>query len=79
MHFAETLDQQRAWIKQWRRAEIALREVKREEMAAMTDDEAISAFNALDMPPELIWRSPDRANSAGLIEQQRLFKKAHSH
>jgi hypothetical protein len=79
MHLAESPAEQRIWMKQWRDAAIALHEIKREEMAGMTDEKAIAAFNALDMPPELIWRSPDRANSAGFIEQQRVFRKAYRH
>ncbi len=79
MHFAETPEEQRIWMRQWRSAEVALRTIKREELRAMTDQDAIAAFNALDMPPELCWRSPERVNSLGLVEQQRIFKKAHRH
>jgi hypothetical protein len=79
MHLAETPEEQKGWMKQWRFAEIALRQVKREELRAMTDEDAVAAFNALNMPPELVWRSPDRVCSAGLVEQQRLFQKARGH
>jgi hypothetical protein len=76
MHLAETPEEQRAWMKQWRAAAIALRQVKREELRAMRDEDAVAAFNALDVPPELGYRSPERSNSEGLIEQQRIFGKA---
>lgn len=79
MHLAETPEEQRAWMNQWREAEKYLHRVKREELHAMTDEDAVAAFNALDMPPELVWRSPERANSEGLIEQQRIFNKARRH
>jgi hypothetical protein len=79
MHLAETPEEQRAWMAQWRLAEKALREIKREELRAMTDEQAIAAFNALDMPPELVYRSPERLNGSGLVEQQRIFGKARRH
>ncbi len=79
MHLAETPEEQKAWMAQWRSAEVALRQVKREELRAMTDEDAVAAFNALDMPPELAYRSPERANSNGLVEQQRIFQKARRH
>ncbi len=79
MHLAETPEEQRKWMQQWREAEKYLRQVKREELRAMTDQDAVAAFNALDMPLHLVWRSPERVNSEGLIEQQRIFKKAHRH
>ena len=75
MHLAETPEEQRRWMQQWRAAAVALRKVKREELRAMKDEDAVAAFNALDMPPELVWRSPERIRSSGLVEQQRLFQK----
>ena len=51
LHLAETPEQQRLWMAQWRSAEAALLEVKREELRALTDEEAVASFNALDMPP----------------------------
>ena len=79
MHLAETPEEQQAWMKQWRAAAVALRKVKREELRAMTDAQAIAGFNSLDTPPEFGYRSPERANSEGLIEQQRIFRKARRH
>ena len=76
IHLAETPEEQRKWMEQWRSAAITLRQVKREELRAMTDEDAVRAFNALDCPPELGYRNPERANSEGLIEQQRIFGKA---
>jgi len=79
MHVAETAEEQRAWMNQWREAEKYLRKAKREELRAMTDEDAVAAFNALDMPLDLVWRSPERVNSEGLIEQQRIFNKTRRH
>jgi hypothetical protein len=79
LRFAETPEEQQKWMQQWRSAEAALLEVKREELRAMTDEEAIFSFNALDLPPEMIYRAPDRLHSPGFIEQQRIFRKARGH
>lgn len=76
---AETPEEQRAWMAQWRAAAIALKKIKREELRAMTDAQAVEAFNALDMPPGLFPRSADRLDGRGLVEQQRIFQKARSH
>lgn len=79
LRLAETPEEQKQWMAQWREAEQALLEVKREELRALTDEEAIASFNALDMPPELVFRFPDREQSLGFIEQQRLFGKVRGH
>jgi len=79
LRLAETPEEQKKWMAQWRLAEVALLEVKREELHALTDEDAIFAFNSLDMPPEMIYRAPDRAESRGFVEQQRIFGKAHGH
>ncbi len=79
LHLAETPEEQKQWLAQWRSAEAALLEVKREELRALTDQDAVESFNSLDMPPELIYRSPDREQSLGFIEQQRLFGKVRSY
>lgn len=64
---------------QWRSAEAGLLEVKREELQALTDEEAVASFNALDMPPEPVYRFPDREQSLGFVEQQRIFGRARGH
>ncbi len=79
LRMAETPEEQKAWMAQWRLAAEGLREVKRDELRALTDAEAIASFNALDMPPELIYRVADRAESPGFVEQQRFFQKARRH
>ncbi len=76
---AETPEEQKQWMAQWRLAEKGLLEIKREELRAMTDADAITSFNVLDMPPEMIYRSPDREKSLGFAEQQRIFGKVRGH
>jgi hypothetical protein len=79
MHLAETPEEQRVWMKQWRAAAIALRQVKREELRAMRNEDAVAAFNALDLPPHDFPRAADRMADSGLVEQQRIFQKARGH
>jgi hypothetical protein len=79
MHLAESPEEQRIWMQQWRSAAIALRDMKRQELRAMTDEQAVAAFNALDMPPHDFPRAPDRMDGSGLLEQQRLFQKARAY
>lgn len=79
VRMAETPEEQKQWMAQWRLAEAALLEVKREELRALTDADAIESFNALDMPPELVYRFPDREQSLGFIEQQRIFGKVRGY
>ncbi len=76
MKLAETPEEQRAWMAQWRSAEKALLEVKRQELRALTEEEALAATRELlasipfPLPPEL------ERKTSGLVEQQRWFKKA---
>lgn len=76
MKLAETPEEQRAWMAQWRSAEKALLEVKREELRALTEEQAqLDSLTLLSMisfprPPS------DRDQSSGLVEQQRWFGKA---
>jgi hypothetical protein len=79
LRMAETPEEQKQWMAQWRLAEEGLLEVKRAELRAMTDEEAVAAFNALDMPAALVYRAPEREQSLGFIEQQRLFGKVRGH
>lgn len=79
LRLAETPEEQKQWMAQWRLAEKMLLEVKREELRALTDEKAVASFNALDLPPELVYRSPARTDSLGFFEQQRVFGKARRH
>lgn len=79
IRLAETPEEQKQWMAQWRLAEQGLLEVKRKELRAMTESDAVASFNALDLPPDLGWRSPAREQSLGIVEQQRIFGKARPH
>lgn len=67
----------RRWVAQWKETGPLLEQFKAEELAAMTDEDSVKAFNALDCDQSLVWRSPERTNANGMIEQQRHFMKAH--
>ena len=79
----EYTEQQRAdmrrWVDIWKETGPILERIKAEELAAMSEEEGVRAFNSLDCNLDLIWRSPERTNAEGMIEQQRLFMKAHRH
>jgi len=72
MKRASTLELQRKWVEQWRETGIFLDEVKRDELANMTDEEG---WRAIELIQSLRggWRDP--AAVCGLIEQQALFGK----
>jgi hypothetical protein len=63
-----------AWMRQWHYAAIALAEVRRRELAQMSDADALAAAErVLDLWP--ITR-PQAAGVSGLVEQQRLFQRS---
>ena len=76
MKLAETPEEQRAWMAQWRAAEKALLEVKRQELRALTEEQAqldsVTLLSMISFP-----RPPsDRDKNSGLVEQQRWFAQA---
>ncbi len=75
MKLAETPEEQRAWMAQWRSAEKALLEVKRQELRALTEEEAqldVVLLSMISFP-----RPPShRDQTSGLVEQQRWFGRA---
>lgn len=75
MKLATTPEEQRQWMEQWRRAAIALDEVKRDELANLTEAKAWQQIDALCSLPDA-WRDPNRV--CGLIEQQAIFRRARN-
>ena len=65
------------WAETWKRAGRELTLIRRRELERMTDEQAkAAALDLLNMPlPEVL---PARRGS-GLVEQQRLFSRLHSH
>jgi hypothetical protein len=72
MKLATTPAEMRQWMQQWREAAIYLDEVKRDELANMTDEEGWRAIEHIQCFRDG-WRDP--AAICGLIEQQALFAK----
>jgi hypothetical protein len=71
MKLATTPEEQRQWMEQWRSAAIALDEVKRNELANLTEADAWhKTERVLSMPKP--WRRPGRMS--GLVEQQAWFQ-----
>lgn len=66
-------EDQQQWMRQWRRAAIALAEVRRQELAQMSDAAALAAAERVLAPREVPPSSRPDASS-GLVEQQRLFQ-----
>ncbi len=78
VRLAETPEEQKKWMAQWRLAEVALLEVKREELRALTDDEALDACDIVLANAEEFYVSPQMKTSSGLVEQQRIFMRARA-
>ncbi len=72
-----TSDQQRFWMAQWRIAAVELEDFKRQELQALTEEQAGAAsdllLQGLDFPRPPSWRD----HHSGLVEQQCLFHRGH--
>lgn len=64
-----------AVVAQWRRAGLALAQVRRDELRRLTDAEALVAVDEL---LDLVWLLPPPPGVSGLVEQQRLFARART-
>jgi len=72
-------EQMRLWVETWKRAGPELERMKREELRALTEEEAYEQAQALALSaPDDLWIEPGRLSAAGLIEQQRVFRKFRS-
>jgi hypothetical protein len=58
------------WMQQWRNAAVALEEVKRQELQALTESDSARIFIGLCRGVEF----PKRVTS-GLVDQQRIFSR----
>jgi hypothetical protein len=68
------MNAQRAWAAQWREAATALADQRARELAAMTDEQALAAAEAV---LELAARAPvppERQMWSGLVRQQELLQ-----
>jgi len=72
MKMATTTEELRQWVQQWRETGIFLEEVKRDELANMTDEEGWRAIESvLSLAPH--YRRLSR--TSGLVKQQAWFHK----
>jgi hypothetical protein len=72
MKVAHPTEEERQWMRQWREAAIFLDEVKRDELANMTPDQAWrSTERLLGLAP--YYRR--RTRTSGLVKQQAMFHK----
>ena len=64
------------WVETWKFAGSELDRLKRQELRAMTEEDALRRlFRVMDSRTGDRWRRPDRIQGSGMIEQQRLFAK----
>jgi hypothetical protein len=68
----------RAWMAQWRRAGVALAELRIHDLRALTDEEARTAALALLELGALLPVAPERERSSGLVRQQALLHRKRS-
>jgi hypothetical protein len=61
---------ERAIVQQWKTAQAALREVRKRELAELSDEDALRAADAL---LGLVAHLPPKDGPSGLVEQQRRF------
>jgi hypothetical protein len=69
---ATTPEEMRRWAAQWRETGIALEEVKRDELANLTEEQALKAS---DMLLDLAHRYQRRSRTSGLVRQQARFHR----
>ena len=70
----------RRWVNQWKETGQLLEQIKADELAAMTDETAQQAVHDVLLMGDH-WREKNphfQRHESGLIEQQRLFMKAHA-
>ena len=72
MKMATTPAEQRRWMKQWREAAIALDEVRRDELANLTEREA---WRQIESVLSLAASYRRLSRTSGLVEQQAWFHK----
>jgi len=73
MKLAETPEEQRRWMEQWREAAVMLEEVRRHDLALLDEAEAWRQIEAVQTGMGDAWRNP--GEPCGLIEQQAQFRK----
>lgn len=65
----------RRFVEGWKEAGAFLDQEKWDRLRAMTEEDAAREFETLRMHPRDGWMPPERMESSGLIEQQRIFSR----
>ena len=65
------------YVENWKTVSAIMEAMKAEELRNLTEAQAAEQFNGMDCDPSMYWTPEERIVSSGLIEQQRLFAKAH--
>jgi hypothetical protein len=68
-------DLEKCWMQQWREAAVELPRIRRQELRALTDEQALRAAGDLLALADLIPMSERRRTSSGLVDQQALFHR----
>lgn len=67
------------YIRNWKVVGEELDRMKAEELRAMSEEESARIFDGLQACGlEDMWRQPECAEDNGMVEQQRIFMKAHA-
>jgi len=69
----------RRWVETWKTAGHALARVRAMELRELSEERSAELALSFTFDPATIWRSPDRCDGQGLVEQQRYFMKHHEH
>lgn len=69
----------RRWVETWKTAGNALAVVRAQELRELSEERSAELALTFTFDPATTWRSPDRRDARGLIEQQRYFMKHHEH
>ena len=75
MKLATTPEERHAWMLQWRRAGVALEELKIGELRAMSEQEAARIVREILPEPDYAALATGAEPTSGLVEQQRLFAR----
>lgn len=63
------------WVETWKTAGPLLEQIKRDELRAMSEEEAGRIANELALAHAQVKGRPAASETSGLIEQQRWFRK----
>ena len=72
-------DKKKLWMSQWRSAAIELEKMRAQELRGLSEQDSADLFNRCAVPESDYWISPDRAQSSGLVEQQKFFMRSREH